>query len=502
MQSRLIMSVCKAFAEPHPPSPRNASPYSSPSSTLQVYQQYKPKEYEGRDIGELLQVVQGQARSLRSWALARKNKVKKTLSRSFSNLSELLEVEEDEMNHQDRLKRLQFPLAAEYTPEYFALEGGAVEVQGRLNSLIRKSKLAAKAVKRVSSEPELATLSTQEPEPHQQQNNAGSDVQAAMSEAFGALLQQFSDQPHREQCVCTTSNLSEAFDSLQQDLQQDHHHRGELEEKEIVRISPQTPHKFAKPKQDILSKPPPIQSRSKEETVAILDNIVAAIMNAAEEAGESTKPEKSQPDPPTQSASVKTRRRSAVTRPEIKEPSSSSETRRRLSLTEGMSRHFPSMASSLDSGPLSVSSSLSSIHEPLTSSQRGSTLAIASMPFEMDVTEAGSQSIHRLVLLSRNKECLHTLVSHMGLPRFSERLLALAQSPGSSDGLLHNIAILMQNIFEVSASPLLLPDTESSFLPQSGGVEGRKVAMEAGVLDITIKLLSARDPIPVSRRNL
>lgn len=448
MQGRLIMSVCKSFAEPpeHPTSPSNISP-------TRMYQQRRLREYEGRDIGDLLQVVQGQAQSLRSWALARKHKVKKTLSRSFSNLSELLEVEEDEMNHQDRLKRLQFPLSAEYTPEYFELEGGAVEVQNRLNSLIRQGKSATKVMKRVSSEPELAALSTQVADSCKQQSATGSDVQAAMSEAFGALLQQFSDRPrpytHRNQRVSTNSNLSEAFDSLQQDLQQEHHQlEGEQEEKEVVRISPQSPHKFAK--QEALPRSPPVQPRSKEETVAILDNIVATIMNAA--AGDLAESGKSQPEPLIQSASVKPRRKSAITRPEIKESSSSSETRRRLSLTEGISRRFPSTASILDSGPPSISSSLSSLQDHLPASHRGSCLGIASLPFDADSGEAGSQSIYRLVLLSSNKECLHTLVSHMALPRFSERLIALAKSPLSSDGLLHNIAILMQNIFEVSTA--------------------------------------------------
>ena len=36
------------------------------------------------------------------------------------------------------------------------------------------------------------------------------------------------------------------------------------------------------------------------------------------------------------------------------------------------------------------------------------------------------------------------------------------------------------------------------YLLQGGGPEGRKLAVEAGLLDTIVKLLSTRDPIPVS----
>ena len=128
MQTRLIASLCKTFADPpeRNTSPTSASPYLPSSPSLRG-------PYEGRDIGDLVQVVQGQARSLRSWAMSRRGKAKgkKTISRSFSNLSELLEVEEDEMYRQDRLKKLQFP-TGDYTPEYLELVGGAEDVQSKL----------------------------------------------------------------------------------------------------------------------------------------------------------------------------------------------------------------------------------------------------------------------------------------------------------------------------------------------------------------------------------
>ena len=241
MQTRLIASLCKTFADPpeRNTSPTSASPYLPSSPSLRG-------PYEGRDIGDLVQVVQGQARSLRSWAMSRRGKAKgkKTISRSFSNLSELLEVEEDEMYRQDRLKKLQFP-TGDYTPEYLELVGGAEDVQSKLNSLIRRGRSATKVIKRSSSDPELASLTAQEGVAEEGVANkpqivVGGDIQAAMTETFSALLQRFSnDQAHpaerrrrRSGRISTGSNLSEAFDSLQQDLHAEV--GGAREEKEEV----------------------------------------------------------------------------------------------------------------------------------------------------------------------------------------------------------------------------------------------------------------------------
>ena len=445
-------------------SPSTASPYlsSSPSSSLRVH---GAAEYGNQGIEDLVHVVQDRARSLRSRALARrtKSKVKNTLSRSFSNLSELLEEEEDQMYYQDRIKRLQFPLTAgEHTAEYLQLVGGAVEVQGRLNSLIRRGKSARKVMKRSSSDPELVTAHDRD-QPQPGTAPATADLQATMTEAFSALLQRFSDQPKHDRrrkpgIVSPTTNLNEAFDSLEHDLQYklqqdeqsapggDEVHVDESD-REIIKISPQASPKFFKPKADDSSK---VHSHSKEETVAILDNIVADIMNAAETA----ETIKHKSNSSTKPASSKVRRKSAVARIEMNRGSaSSSETKRRLSLVEGVpARRYHSSTSILDSSTSSTSSSLSSLHDPMYSSHRGSSLAIGAPPYELDAAEASSTNIRHLVLLSGNRECLHTMVSHMGLPRFAERLVSLAKSPQSSDALLHNIAALIQNIFEVSYS--------------------------------------------------
>lgn len=55
----------------------------------------------------------------------------------------------------------------------------------------------------------------------------------------------------------------------------------------------------------------------------------------------------------------------------------------------------------------------------------------------------------------------------------------MAQSPDTPPELLNNIAALVQNLFE------------------SGDAEGKKNALSSGVLDLAIKLLHSRDPIPV-----
>ena len=443
MQTRLIASVCKNFADPpeRNTSPTNASPYLSSSPSLRG-------PYDGRDIGDLVQVVQGQARSLRSWALSRrnKNKAKKTISRSFSNLSELLEVDEDEMYRQDRLKKLQFP-TGDYTPEYLEIVGGAEEVQSKLNSLIRRGRSASKGIKRSSSDPELTTSQEDRTDSgvNKPQIVVGSDIQAAMTDTFSALLQRFStDQDHpaerrrrRSGRVSIGSNLSEAFDSLQQDLQTEGG-GARVEKEEVVKISPQTTHKFKHHQQQAVSDGQ-VHSHSKEETVAILDDIVADIMSAAEDCNQ----QQNRAELPARPASGRTRRKSAVTRREIvRDSSSSSESKRRLSLSDACQ-----FLSSADSAASSTSSSLSSLHDPQYRSHRSSSLAIAGLPYDPDSREAG---LDQLVILSANKECLTTLVSHMGLPKFAERLILLARSPQSSDSLLLSIATLIQNIFEVS----------------------------------------------------
>ncbi len=71
-------------------------------------------------------------------------------------------------------------------------------------------------------------------------------------------------------------------------------------------------------------------------------------------------------------------------------------------------------------------------------------------------------------------DCVHCICDPF------HRLLKLAQDSSTSNDMLTDIATLLQNVF------------------QSGGGEGRKNALNSGVLDLTIKLLNGRDPIPVS----
>ena len=65
-------------------------------------------------------------------------------------------------------------------------------------------------------------------------------------------------------------------------------------------------------------------------------------------------------------------------------------------------------------------------------------------------------------------------------PPHPHRLISLSQSPHTSPEVLNNVAALMHNVFE-----------------GGGTSEGRKNALSSGVLDLTVKLLTSRDPIPV-----
>ena len=62
----------------------------------------------------------------------------------------------------------------------------------------------------------------------------------------------------------------------------------------------------------------------------------------------------------------------------------------------------------------------------------------------------------------------------------SVRLTQLSQNLHTPRDIINNIAALIQNLFE------------------AGGPEGTKSALGSGLLDLTVKLLHSRDPIPVS----
>ena len=92
-------------------------------------------------------------------------------------------------------------------------------------------------------------------------------------------------------------------------------------------------------------------------------------------------------------------------------------------------------------------------------------------------------ALKTLVKMSSNKECVSTIASYVCLPKFSSKLLSMAQGPNTSPEVLAGVATLVQNLYEV------------------GGAEGKKAALGSGMLDLTVKLLkNTRDPVPVSER--
>ena len=70
-------------------------------------------------------------------------------------------------------------------------------------------------------------------------------------------------------------------------------------------------------------------------------------------------------------------------------------------------------------------------------------------------------------------------------PPHTRRLRQLSQDSQTVPDVLKNIATLMTNIYDAV-----------------GTGEGKKTALQSGVLDLTIKLLQGRDPIPVSKHNI
>ena len=90
-----------------------------------------------------------------------------------------------------------------------------------------------------------------------------------------------------------------------------------MEKEEVVKISPQTTHKFKHHHHHHHHQQPvsdgQVHSHSKEETVAILDDIVADIMSAAEDCNQ----QQNRAELTARPASARTRRKSAVTRREV-----------------------------------------------------------------------------------------------------------------------------------------------------------------------------------------
>lgn len=490
MQNRLIISMCKSFSDP-----KGKPPTLSPSASSALQQ------YEASGFTELLEKVKDQAKFWQS--KLRKRKFNK-ISRSISNLSELLEVEEDEMNKQDRLQKLQFPLLNEYPLEYIQIEENKNEVQRRLNDLIRYSKNSKSTLKRSTSDPELSSLVGVESSKDQQRQ----PEKPGFSENFKELLQRFERDippprpypPHLPEAETSSqSTLSAAFESLQQDLEQSAATPPVKKKEDVVKISPRTARAY-------LSKPdvtPPQQLKSKDEAIALLDDYITQIKTAADELEDIKPPgrKESQASNLTHTSDAKTH--STITKSDYESPffhpkkktylesnesSSSSETRRRHPLQD-LQRYGHYRSESTGSNLSISSTSLSSLHY---TSHHGS---LNTFPIEIDSGEPGAQSLNVLVLLSANPECIQPLISHICLSEFKDRLLMCACLQQSSILLLVNIAKLVQNIFEVSMHSIA--KFMFIFLVQVGGADGRKTALESGMMDIILKLLSARDPIPV-----
>ena len=101
--------------------------------------------YGDPQLNQLLDEVNSRAKALVSQTkiLARKSKLKRlVISRSFGNLSELKEAEEDEMLQKERLQQLKFPseFNLSISPTYYEMENTADEVVMAMNKLIRAGK--------------------------------------------------------------------------------------------------------------------------------------------------------------------------------------------------------------------------------------------------------------------------------------------------------------------------------------------------------------------------
>ncbi len=122
------MSSCDLSTRPHP---LNGTAYGDP------------------ELNHLLDEVNRKAREfvIRRKALEKKSKFRRSMiSRSFSNLSELHEAEEDEMLRRARLERLKFP--SEFNLHHNCeVEGDAGNVAMALSALMHASKRTSRGAR-------------------------------------------------------------------------------------------------------------------------------------------------------------------------------------------------------------------------------------------------------------------------------------------------------------------------------------------------------------------
>lgn len=419
MQNRLIVSMCKSFCDPR-------EKVTIPNTSLFLTEEVPT------GFSELLWRVKEQAKSLK--LKLRKHKMKK-ISHSISNLSELLEAEEDEMIKEERLQKLKFPLLSELPIDNLQLESDKEEVEKRLNKLIHMSKKSQGTLKRSTSDPELSSLVAEKGTSEQHQSEI-SDNFKRLLHSFGpknppphSLIEAHNHMPPRD-----TPSLSSAFDGLEADLEQ----TLPFHSKEIIKISPKISHHPL-----ISSKSEGTVPKSSDEVMAELDDYISQIKCAAESiAPLYSNEERLSSHTVAQVNSAQTPTSAKHTYSDTTESFSSSDKRSHQSaavrglINRGHSR-IGSTGSNISVG--SSSSSSNPHHESLLN-----------FPMDVEPGEPGAHSLRVLVLLSQNPECIQPLISHICLSEFKQRLIASALSPTTSISTVSNVANLVYNIFEVS----------------------------------------------------
>ena len=154
-QNRLVTSACETFAStilkepgaihssPSATPPSSSSASSRPSSIVSGDHMRshdpRPPSLSDEQLTTLLDKVQLRATVL-ARAYAQKSKFKKSmsiLSKSFGNLAELKEVDEEELSRQLKLK---FPSEFRLNSDYYELEGNASVIVKAMNELIQQAK--------------------------------------------------------------------------------------------------------------------------------------------------------------------------------------------------------------------------------------------------------------------------------------------------------------------------------------------------------------------------
>jgi hypothetical protein len=450
-----------------------------------------------------------------------KLKMKHSQFKQFSN-EVFLEAEEDEMQKQLRKEKLKFP--SDFGINMAAMQVGitATEMEQKLNALIRFGLLEGRRVRREKEEQNFketlmeteATMdvkfkssgegkssrdpphpapsppqprpSTSEQPPsvvRQSEDSRVKDTEVRSRKGSGShtssdTLVNTGQQDNSESgSIMTTSTqaMSRAFSDLQKAIDYDKYHSqikavasGNSEEDiPMISIAKHPLHhvpRYKSSKKDTLRKRP--------ETDSVFDEIMADLQGDLPSYEAAKQPPTQSPPPEGQKSDTLRR----TLGPPVDIDAMSVKGRRRSSsalVANGDGRGIVPVPG-VHPRSMSFTSSGSSTALIYPHHHRRS----SSQPFSMAPNEPGATALRSLIMLSSNEECLSRLIQYVSLPQFSTRLITLARSARSSCGMLANIATLLQNLYEV------------------GGSEGRKKAVESGILSITVKLLRARDPIP------